>query len=58
MREHLCVTNLLKAEASAQINQSYLGHFGKSHALKGDKDAYFVVFEHYHKATPKVKLDK
>lgn len=57
MREQLCVTNLLKVKASAQVNQSYLGHSGKSHAGKDDKDTYFVVFKHYHKATPKLKLD-
>lgn len=57
MREELCVTELLKAKASAQITQSYLGHSGRSHALKDGKDSYFVVFKHYHKATPKLKLD-
>lgn len=57
LREQLCVTNLPQAKASAQINQSYLGHSGRSHALKDDKDSYFVVFKNYHKATPKLKLD-
>lgn len=34
-----------------------MGHSGKSHALKGEKDMYFVFLKHYHEATPKVKLD-
>lgn len=46
-----------KPSTSAQINQSYLGHSGRSHALKDDKDSYFVVFKNYHKATPQMKLD-
>lgn len=51
------MSQILKAKASAQINQSNMGYSGRFHALKDDKNTYFVVFNHYHKATLKLKLD-